>query len=153
MRQAQLGRDRLGQQDGLVVAALPEALSVHGHGDQQVTPDTRPAPASRQDGPERPRDAPVAGVLQLVERASRGPGERRAPLQLRQPWRQIGGQPDRPSWVDLDPGAEMAEAVGAQERALFAATCADRWHQQVEQPIHGRMLEQAALDASQAMHR
>ena len=137
VRQTQLGRGSLGQQDGLVVAALPEALGMDGHGDHQLAADARPAPAGREDGPERPRDAPVPGVLQLVQRPARGAGERRAPLELRQARRQVRGQPDRPAMVDLDPGAEMAQAVGAQQRALVAATGAGRRHQQVEQPIHG----------------
>jgi hypothetical protein len=38
----------------------------------------------------------------------------------------------------------MAEAVSTQERALVAATCAGRRHQQIEQAIHEQMLEQAA---------
>ena len=145
VRQTQLGRGSLGQQDGLIEAALPEPLGMDGHRDQQLAADARPAPARRQDGPERPGDAPVACVLQLVEGPSGGAGERRAPLELRKSRRQVGGQSDRPSGIDLDPGAEMAEAVAAQERAFVAATGAGRRHQQVEQPIHERMLELDAL--------
>jgi hypothetical protein len=55
-------RRGLGQQDGLVVAALPEALGVHGTATNS-SPPMLARRQRRQDGAERARDASIPGVL------------------------------------------------------------------------------------------
>ena len=64
-----------------------------------------------------------------------------------------GGSPIGQRWSTSIRAPRWRRQSRAQERALVAATGAGRRHQQVEQPIHGRMLEQVACaGASRGMH-
>ena len=56
----------LGDQHGLVVAALAGTIGVDGNGDEQVTTRAGPFPAPGDRTAERLGEAPFAGVLQLV---------------------------------------------------------------------------------------
>ena len=56
----------LGDQHGLVVAALAGTIGVDGNGDEQVTTRSGPFPAPGDRTAERLGKAPFAGVLQLV---------------------------------------------------------------------------------------
>ena len=114
------GRD-LGDQRGLVVAALAGTIGVDGNGDEQVTTRAGPFPAPGDGTPERLGQAPFAGVLELVQRPTYGAGERSTPLQLKQRLGDVGRQPERRAGGEVEAGVEGRFAGRAEGRTFAAA--------------------------------
>ena len=150
-REAELARGDLCDQGGLVVAALPGALGVHGHRDEDVAARAGSPPAPGDGPPERFSKAALAAVLQLVEGPPDGTGERRAPLELEQRFRDVRREPDRDAGRELEAGIERRLAAAAQRRPLPPATDAARGQGKVEGPAdevaHPRMVARAPLRA------
>ncbi len=125
-------RGHAGEQDGLVVASGRRPVAMDGHRDDEVAAGTRPGPASRHRRAEGHGQAPLARVLQRVERIAHEPGIRRAPLHLQQ-WRgQVGGKADRGPARQVQPRVERRRARGADRIAFPATADADGRKRQVE---------------------
>ena len=81
-------------------------------------------------------EAPFPAVLQRVERGSDRPAEARAPFELDDPDRLLGGQAERPSrGLSMAP-PERCRAALAQDLTLAAAARTRRWQDQVEERSH-----------------
>ena len=115
---------------------------MHRDRHQRVAARPRAGPASGDRPPERLGEALLAGVLELVERRSDDPDERRAPLELEEIGREVRGQSDRDAGRQVEPGVEGREAGRADRVALPAAAGA---------PGGKREIEGAAEDGGHAL--
>ena len=94
MRQSERPGGDLRDERGLVVAAPPFALGMHGDRDHQRRALADPAPAPRHREPERASQPALTPVLEVVERGPDRAGERRAPFELEERGRKVDRHPD-----------------------------------------------------------
>ena len=123
---------RPGDQRRLVVAAVADTVRRGRHRDEEIPAGTGARPAPPDGPPERIREAPVARVLEPVERPAGDAAERRAPFDLDEGLRDVPRQPDRRPRRQVEPRIQRRQALRAQGRALALAPGAGRREGEVQ---------------------
>ena len=81
-REAEITSGDLSEEDRLVVATFPGPIGVDRDRHDHVPTDSGVPPAGRQGGAQRQGEAPLASVLEGMERGPNRAGERAAPFEL-----------------------------------------------------------------------
>ncbi len=121
-------------EDRMVESALADPVGRRGNRNQDIAAGARTSPARADGLPERAREAALARVLELMDRATDDAGERCAPLQLEERRREISRHADREPGRVVDPDHQPGVALRAQRRTLAPATHAGRWQGEIEHP-------------------
>jgi hypothetical protein len=106
-----------------------------GHWHEDVAACAGPSPAFRDGLAEYDREPALAAVLQLMERGPDQPFEWRAPLELDERRRYVGGQPKERATRSGEAGEKARPAWLADGRALDATAGAVSREGKIEHPV------------------